>query len=914
MHKIDAGHNALKQISRTAGQLDLADANEAETRLKLIDDILVSVLGWTKEDIKIEERVSEDGTTEFCDYVLRTATTTILVEAKRVGAAFRISANRKSLKLGGVLSEGELGKAIRQARDYCRKKSIQFAVVTNGNVWVVFPAIRIDEVSFEETHAHIFRGLDDITERLVEFWELLSRERVIEGNLENSLLGRIKAADEERCVRRLMSEPGFRLGRNALYDHLEPAIALALSDEAILQDPDALSRCYIKTSERVKFDQRIRMHLPDRIVPLGHPTTRVRSKKNASKFEDVLARGGVSSPPRFLVVLGPVGAGKTTFLHHTRKVSAADAIDGRVLWMLVDFKRATKADSPRTFVYEKLLNLIESDKEFDLGDWEHSIRPAYRDEIENLRRGPLRPLADSDPKSFEVEASKHIRMEREAREPYVDKLLRYAGLKRPGYLIIDNVDQIEDENVQAQIFAEAQALARRIGFNVIMSLRETTYQRHRQHPTFDAFQFESFYIDPPNVLPVLSHRFAYARHILQGREATFQGEKGINVKVSDLGLFFETLSRSILDNDSGQMIEALAGGNIRRGLLLIRNFLASGHTNADRAIAAVLKGDGYKFPPHEIFKGAVLGASRYFDEKQAELPNIFDAKLGGAGAQLLRFKIVEYLVEKASAGPYDGALIADIVGTMQRLGINEPDVFGALKLLSEKALIRTTDGLPAISSSTIIPTQLGGYFLRALVTQFAYVEFCAFDTVVYDDDAWDELEALTYEIEQAHRLSDKIRIRIQRARRFLEYCRLLEERWSIECRRRDIEVEWHRPTIGKFVIAQATQSMNVAYESAISREGGIASDDDLSAVEHETCSGTIERVWQDKDYVFIRDEDEMDWLAHRNGFLSEDEWSRRGIGKPCLFVRGTWRGKPRAVAVRMAPRVSKSMPITRIVD
>ena len=113
--KIDEGHAALTAIGRTYGQLSLFDANEAETRFKVIDEVIFSVLGWHKDDVTVEERVSEDGQTSFADYILRTATTAILIEATRAAAAFPLPARRSRLRLDGVLSEGEVGEAIRQA-------------------------------------------------------------------------------------------------------------------------------------------------------------------------------------------------------------------------------------------------------------------------------------------------------------------------------------------------------------------------------------------------------------------------------------------------------------------------------------------------------------------------------------------------------------------------------------------------------------------------------------------------------------------------------------------------------------------------------------------------------------------------------------------------------------------------------
>ena len=253
MIEIDTGYNKLTQLIETFGELKLSLANEAETRKKVIDDILERILGWDPiRDINYETRVSEDGKTTFADYLISTATTGILIEAKKAGKTFELPTGKASAILGGVLSEGEVGKAIRQVRDYARKSSVPYAVATNGSTWIVFPAIRTDRVTFEQTRAVIFRNLGDIKNRFVEFWELLSRQRVIEGNLESALFGVEKTTAKRRLIA-ILKEPGFRLGRNRVYEYIEPAVTTALTDEALLEDKDALEACYVKSSERVKY-------------------------------------------------------------------------------------------------------------------------------------------------------------------------------------------------------------------------------------------------------------------------------------------------------------------------------------------------------------------------------------------------------------------------------------------------------------------------------------------------------------------------------------------------------------------------------------------------------------------------------------------------------------------------------------
>jgi predicted type IV restriction endonuclease len=148
--------------------LRLAEANEAETRLKLIDRIIFEVLGWRHDDASVEERVSEDGHTTFSDYVLRTGFSSLVIEAKRSGRSDLVVADKRKVLLNRKLVSGDTGDAIIQARDYGRKLSIPFAVVTNGDQWVVFPATRTDEVPFDKSSAIIFPNIQALLHKSAE--------------------------------------------------------------------------------------------------------------------------------------------------------------------------------------------------------------------------------------------------------------------------------------------------------------------------------------------------------------------------------------------------------------------------------------------------------------------------------------------------------------------------------------------------------------------------------------------------------------------------------------------------------------------------------------------------------------------------------------------------------------------------
>lgn len=79
---------------------DLAATNEAQTRFDVIDRIIREVLSWQHGQVDVEESLggSRKG---FIDYTLQSGDNTVLIEAKKVGAAFPSPTRRKRLKLCG---------------------------------------------------------------------------------------------------------------------------------------------------------------------------------------------------------------------------------------------------------------------------------------------------------------------------------------------------------------------------------------------------------------------------------------------------------------------------------------------------------------------------------------------------------------------------------------------------------------------------------------------------------------------------------------------------------------------------------------------------------------------------------------------------------------------------------------------
>lgn len=773
-------------------QLHLHNANEAETRKKLIDRILEDVLGWTDDDISYEERVSEDSSTTYADYIIRTANTSFLIEAKRVGASFSSVPQRKKSKLSGQIMQDDTGKAILQARDYCRKKSIPFAVVTNGAIWLIFPAVRTDQVSFAESNVIVFDSLERaLGEEINHFKSLLSRDGVIDGNLAIELLGRNTDQIEERRLNCFFKGSSSKLA-NPIYPLIENAVLAAFSDSIVEADTELLEKCYVKNTDRTKFDTRIQMHLRKSESLFSTQPKKPMRKKDATALSDSLSSALSSSRPLAVLILGTVGTGKTTFLQYTRKVTAGNFFEkskemAYPHWIDVDFRDFSKNESPIIFLYKCLFEYLKKDDFFK--EYNRAIRPAYKNDIESLKSGPMYLVAKNQDE-FDKKITELIMTDFNKIEPYVDKLLTYGAKISPIFLVIDNVDQFEDESVQSNIFSDAIALARRLNLNLIMAMRESTYVNHRNSPTFNAFDFDPFHIEPPEIPAVLSRRFFMARKLLSGKSGEFIALNGANFKVSDLSVFIDIVQSSVLGTEIGLRIDVLSNHDVRLALRMTREFLARGYTDPAKALGTYQSKGNYTLPKQEAFRSILLGNQSVYTEEYSVIGNPFDSRLGRSNGELLRLFVLSALVKlnsESGSGFLDAPTIRD---RLNSIGYSETDTLDVLSDLCELRFIHTSSHGKASLTSNYYPSRLGGHIVRNLLGDFTFVENVMMDTFISDKAAWDTLKDISQAITEERDVVKRIKLRVDRTRVFYEFMDSQYEPILNEASKRGLESIW----------------------------------------------------------------------------------------------------------------------------
>lgn len=774
-------------------QLRLEDANEAETRLKVIDHVLYDVLGWTHDDVRVEFRVSEDGHTTWADYVLRTGMTALVVEAKKTGVTFSEAPDSRRTLLRGKILTGETGEAITQARDYARKLGVPFACITNGSKWIVFPATRVDQITFGESSAIIFPTLRSALEAdFAEFHDLLSRGSVIKGNLENELLGRIENQIEDRRLNRFYTTNFSKISRHSLFPLIEDAISTSFSEDIVNTNRDILEKCYVTTPERIRFDARIGMHLARRDSVTRRSALRPLKPGSETSVSDLLSQASIRARPVAVLVLGQVGAGKTTFLEFTRTISSAklfepDAAKPYPHWMRIDFKPFVRGASPSGFMMERLKELIGVDP--FLSSYDRCIKHAYKADIEALFRGPMFLLAD-DETERKRRITELLMVDYTATAPYVEKIVRYAAERSPFFVVVDNIDQVDDEAEQARVFGDAMAFAQTTKVNLICAMREATFVANRNNPIFDAFDFDPVSIDPPQVQAVLSRRFFVARQLLEGQTGSFTAENGAQVTVSDLSKVIDLVQTSVLGTELGNLIEVLATSDIRLALRMTREFLQSGWTASGKAWRVFQTEGKYVMPQHEALRAIMLGNQQMYSEELSVIGNPFDSRLARTEAQLVRLYVLNAIVLLSGSKSFRYLEGEEIRRCLREIGFGDNITEKVVVDLCRMRFMHTISHTQPSLDASFVVSRLGGYIIRRFIGDMMYLENVMVDTFIADGEVWEKIRSRTAQVYAERNVVKRMEHRKARVSIFFNYMKSLYAPLREESVRRALPREW----------------------------------------------------------------------------------------------------------------------------
>ena len=765
--------------------------SESDTRAKLIDRILKAVLGWPEEFLKREEHIPAEG---YMDYTLKIRERRhINVEAKKEGVSFTVPGQGKHryLKLSGpLLSDKNISETIIQARRYCSEEGIRYAVVTNGHAWILFRAVR-EDIPWREGQAVIFSDFDNIRANFTDFWNLLSYEQILAGSLDAEFGSSLRVNRELHRVIDILYNAELPLQRNRLHIQLHPLITSVFEDIADQDQLDILKSCYVHSKSLTIVAKELGVVITDEIPRflLAEGTKGIKQGASDSGALGALIDVSVHDTKGYLcLLLGGIGAGKTTFLKRYWRYVGKELLEKHALSFTVDFKNAPLDPKElEDFVWKSVLEQIR--KRYSSLDLElrKNLKNIFKAEIHALEQTILKH-AKRHTEEYEKLLSPYLEKWQSNTAEFVPKLLAPVKPQRnlKIVLFLDNVDQLSPA-YQAQIFLLAQRLTKTISSITVVALREESYYTSSVQRAFTAFTNHKFHIASPLFLAMIRNRIEYSRKLLE-RASEVTGADGVTpIEDSrDIMDYLKITEDSVLGQSKQivHFIEALCFGNMRLALQMFTTFLASGATDVHKMLHIFRRDGDYIIAYHEFVKSIMLGDRKYYKESSSPIMNVFDCGIEKNSSHFTAHRILHLLVIYRSHVNTEGKGYFDIgqaAALFEDIFDNREDFTRVLNKLVVRQLIEvnTRSIETATGASHIRITSAGWYYLTRLVQSFVYLDLVLQDTPFNQEYLAQEFRTSVYKVDNLYDPEEdkvaRLRVRFTRVERFIRYLEDEEE-------------------------------------------------------------------------------------------------------------------------------------------
>lgn len=501
----------LKEAANKFGNKEniIHSANEATTRLIIIDEIL-RILGWNSEEFNPETHTSTNG---YIDYLLKhNSTPKLVVEAKKIGLTFCTPSSRKPTHHEYTVSYFKqafkhlLTDTIKQASSYCYDSSVVHAVITNGAEWMVLQLIPKPGKTIDSMKGVYFGNIFSDNFYFDLFYELISKERVVSGNLE-SYLSEINYVPSP-IHKILKSDFGSLQWRTYEKERYLDDFYRTFFDEITNSNQKKmLEHCFVSDSklEQYRGDlKRILRDTPPNFLPLG--TEDMEPGEGAASIIEEKGSGKV------VLITGSVGCGKTTLV---KKVLSETKLNHKATTVpiLVDLindvsRNVTQAkDIIFKRINESFINEFPKINHID------SLRSTYRAEINTLKNGPYKSVFERNSEKYiEKEAEELERLKNDLENFVIRSLKNQTNQNNNVILIIDNVDRAS-EDFQEETYVIAHKLSKESGATVIITMREFTYFKNKDKGWLDVRSGDRvIHLKAPDFNKLISKRIKYVEN------------------------------------------------------------------------------------------------------------------------------------------------------------------------------------------------------------------------------------------------------------------------------------------------------------------------------------------------------------------------------------------------------------------
>ncbi len=792
---IDQSREAFEEFKKEWEKFKENDLTEADTRSKVLDYLLLKVLGWNEEEIDREKYVQVG----YYDYLISIPGFQFVIEAKKNFVDFKLPNKNKSATLNSLLKGNK--EVIAQIRSYMFEVGVQYGVISNGRQFILGKFVNSDGTDWKKNSCIIFNGVEELEQRLIDFYNLLARESVIENG---TILIEEKNQEIGRTIYSTLSDKNGEIVRNSLSSELTPVLDKVFGEiykYEVLDNEELIKKCFIENKEIKKNKSDIEKLFGDKPPKLsevsGARNTESLVNQITEEFESQPIGLRDTEPPKPILIIGSKGAGKTTFINYLFK----SAIDNKILkrrpQVYIDFRKYVDEDITNinyTEIYKDVVSEIRENYESLELSSPKVLKRIYLKEIKEHHG--VWSIGEND-ESYNNNLKKFLSEQLKDYENHFIKLSHYFLRERSMRLtlIIDNADQF-DLPIQKKVFLLAQSLNRKAKCSIILSLREGYYYEWRNKPPFDAFVNNVYHITAPPYSEVLQKRIDYALNTIniEGKSKGTLGKTTFEVSNEAVKDFLLGLKTSLFSHDNSEMLKFLEETtypNLREGLRVFRDFLLSGHTEVSQYILRqrVSPESTESIPFWEFLRAIALLNRKYYSHHYSSIHNLFSPSIG-SNFIYLKIELLRFLFERIEKYGQAEKFIETLklLDEFTERGYKLILILNELNELLEYRLIETDDS----SSDKEFNTQLtnhksisislkGKYYLETLLTKFSYMELCLQDTPIYGEDNFNKIrETFPLANENGKRSLSQ---RYENALLFLKY---LEDREQNELNRKQI--------------------------------------------------------------------------------------------------------------------------------
>ena len=312
---------------------------EEDCKIQIITRILIESLNWSFSDISAEVK-HDNG---YSDYLLSNdGKPALLIEAKRMGSIEIGTTERDRLRHLKISGPGLINavNGIEQAARYAAPNGLPIAVLTDGWTWIIFKPFVPGE-NYKNKEAFVFPSLKAVLSSFATFFELISKDLlgrkaynpIFDKLHQNRLLltQRLIAPLEERKIK-IARKSNLAFDLDRVFSNFFTRLT---GDE----DAEMLIDCFVETRESRIADfslEKITANVLGNIVPAGKDVDR----ELASLIEAAVEVDAGQT----IFIVGPTGAGKTTFLDRFFRKTLAKSLRRQCLVVRVNCLDASGRD------------------------------------------------------------------------------------------------------------------------------------------------------------------------------------------------------------------------------------------------------------------------------------------------------------------------------------------------------------------------------------------------------------------------------------------------------------------------------------------------------------------------------------------------------------------------------------------